>query len=138
MSSWRLDFVHAWPTQNKMLCMIWYMLRYTHLHERYDKSDFFSSILFHYWVAFTIKINISKIEQTVLLEIPCQIFFLFTIFVYQLIFVLSIPFSFCRNIAVVYWVVTESLSLLNEWKLKVAYQQVAFFFGSSVSVDFCC
>ena len=33
-------WVEAW---NKMLCMISYMLRCTHLHSRYEKSDFFSS-----------------------------------------------------------------------------------------------
>ena len=43
MSSWRLGSVDAWPAWNKMHCMICYMLRCTHLHDRYDKSDFFFS-----------------------------------------------------------------------------------------------
>ena len=29
LSSWRLGLVHALPAWNKMLCMIWYMLRFT-------------------------------------------------------------------------------------------------------------
>ena len=43
LSSWRLGSADAWPASNKMLCMICYMLCCTHLHDRYDKSDFFFS-----------------------------------------------------------------------------------------------
>ena len=43
LSSWRLGSADAWPAWNKMLCMVCYMLHFTHLHNTYDKSDFFSS-----------------------------------------------------------------------------------------------
>ena len=45
MNSWRLGFADAWPTWNKMICMICYMLHCKHLHDRYGKSDFF----FFFW-----------------------------------------------------------------------------------------
>ena len=45
LSSWHLGSADAWPAWNKMLCMVCYMLHCTHLHDRYDKSDFFSSDL---------------------------------------------------------------------------------------------
>ena len=56
MNSWRLGFADAWPTWNKMLCMICYMLHCKHLHDRYDKSGFFffSDFIFHYWAAFMV------------------------------------------------------------------------------------
>ena len=41
--SWRLGSADAWPAWNKMPYMVCYMLHCTHLHNRYDKSDFFSS-----------------------------------------------------------------------------------------------
>ena len=43
LSFWRLGSADAWPAWNKMLCMDSYMPHCTHLHDRYDKSDFFSS-----------------------------------------------------------------------------------------------
>ena len=43
LSSWRFSSADAWPAWSKMLCMICYMLRCTHLCDRYDKSDFFFS-----------------------------------------------------------------------------------------------
>ena len=56
MNSWRLGFADSWPTWNKMLCMICYMLHCKHLHDRYDKSGFFffSDFIFHYWAAFMV------------------------------------------------------------------------------------
>ena len=42
-SSWRLRSADAWPAWNKMLCIVCFMLHCTHLHDRYGKSDFFSS-----------------------------------------------------------------------------------------------
>ena len=43
LSSWRLRSADTWPAWNKMLCIVCFMLHCTHLHDRYDKSDFFSS-----------------------------------------------------------------------------------------------
>ena len=43
LSSWRLRSADAWLAWNKMLCIVCFMLHCTHLHDRYDKSDFFSS-----------------------------------------------------------------------------------------------
>ena len=78
LSSWRLGSADASPAWNKMLCMVCYMLHCTHLHDRYDKSDFFSSDFISLLSCFR---GISvKLSKQYYLQIPWRIFFLFIIF----------------------------------------------------------
>ena len=58
-----------------MFCMIFHMLRCKHLHDRYDKSDFFFSDFYSLLSCFR-GISANKI----LLQVPWQIFFLLIIF----------------------------------------------------------
>ena len=79
MSSWRLGSADASPAWNKMLkCSVCYMLRYTHLHDRYDKSDFFFSDFISLLSCFR---GISaKSSKQYYLKFPDKYFFLLTIF----------------------------------------------------------
>ena len=46
---------------------------------------------------FVVMIDISKIELAILLEIPCEIFFMLTIIVYQMYYALFILFPLGQN-----------------------------------------
>ena len=60
-----------------MLGMVWDMLRSSRLYDRYYKSYFF--YVLHFIIEllsiFVVMINVSKIEKTIILQIPCQISF---------------------------------------------------------------
>ena len=77
MSSWYLSSAHAWPAWNKMLCIILYAALHTSAWQIWKVWFLF---FWFYFINELLLWYISKIEWTILLQIPWQILFLLTIF----------------------------------------------------------